>query len=79
MRKMSDKINVYAYENCKGDKGIIIAESIEEARKIFKEEYPKRIILDKYQDFYAYDGKGTYLFEVDPTQNGKLYCAFPWV
>ena len=75
---MSSRIKIYAYENWEGDKGVIIADSIEEARQIFKEEYPDRIILDQYQDFGDCDGSGAYVFEVEPTQYGKLYCAFPW-
>ena len=45
---MFTKNKVFAYENSDGDKGIIIAKSIEEAKKIFHEKYPERKIVDNY-------------------------------
>ena len=32
-------MKVFAYENCEGDKGMIIAASLDEAREIFKKKY----------------------------------------
>lgn len=48
---MFTKNKVFAYENSDGDKGIIIAKSIEEAKKIFHEKYPERKIVDNYYDY----------------------------
>ena len=66
---------VFAYECSNGDKGIIIAKSIEKAKKIFNKEYPDRQIVD---NDYNYWDNGAYLFESDRVKNGKLYCCFPW-
>ena len=48
---MFTKNKVFAYENSDGDKGIIIAKSIEEAKKIFHEKYPERKIVDNYNEY----------------------------
>lgn len=48
---MFTKNKVFAYENSDGDKGIIIARSINEAEKIFHEKYPERKIVDNYYDY----------------------------
>ena len=56
---MFTKNKVFAYENSDGDKGIIIARSINEAEKIFHEKYPERKIVDNY---YDYCQNGAYLF-----------------
>lgn len=72
---MFTKNKVFAYENSDGDKGIIIAKSIEEAKKIFHEKYPERKIVDNY---YDYCQNGANLFEMDKVDNNKLYCCFPW-
>lgn len=36
---------VYAYENSNGDKGVIIANSLDDAKELFAKEYPKRKIV----------------------------------
>lgn len=63
---------VFAYENSDGDKGIIIARSIDEAEKIFHKKYPERKIVDNY---YDYCKNGAYLFEMSKVDNNKLYCC----
>lgn len=72
---MFTKNKVFAYENSDGDKGIIIARSIDEAEKIFHKKYPERKIVDNY---YDYCKNGAYLFEMSKVDNNKLYCCFPW-
>lgn len=72
---MFTKNKVFAYENSYGDKGIIIARSIDEAEKIFHKKYPERKIVDNY---YDYCKNGAYLFEMSKVDNNKLYCCFPW-
>ena len=72
---MFTKKKVFAYENSDGDKGIIIAVSIDEAKRIFHEQYPERTIVDNYCDYCQ---NGAYLFEMDKGDNNKLYCCFPW-
>lgn len=40
----------YTHENSEGDKGIIIANSLDDASELFKKEYPKRKIVDTSKD-----------------------------
>lgn len=68
-------MKLYAYENNEGDKGVIIADSMEKAKELFLQEYPTRTIVDNNDDYYKI---GAYLFEVEKVQNNKLFCAFPW-
>lgn len=67
-------MKLYAYENSEGDKGVIIADSMEKAKELFLQEYPTRTIVDNNDDYYK---NGAYLFEVEKVQNNKLFCAFP--
>lgn len=68
-------MKVFAYENSEGDKGMIIADSLDEARELFKKEYPERKLLDVDTDDY-WNG-GADVFEVDSLdKNSKLYCLF---
>lgn len=74
--KNNKERKIYAYENSEGDKGIIIAKSLDEARELFKKEYPKRKIAKNDEEYYD---NGSYVFEVDVLENeSKLYCPFPW-
>ena len=72
---------VYAYENSEGDKGIIIANSLDDASELFKKEYPKRKIVDTSKDVLdqneAYWDNGAYVFEMGEVSSNKLYCCFP--
>ena len=68
-------MKLYAYENSEGDKGVIIANSMEKAKELFLQEYPTRTIVDNNDDYYK---NGAYLFEVEKVQNNKLFCTFPW-
>lgn len=72
---MFNKKKVYAYENCEGDKGVIIARSLKKATEIFHEKYPHRKIAQNNNDYWD---DGAYLFEVEEVKNNKLYCSFPW-
>ena len=72
---MFRKKKIFVYENSEGDKGIIVAKSIEQAKRIFHKEYPKRTIVD---NDYEYWQNGTYLFEMGEVKNNKLYNCFPW-
>lgn len=76
-------MKLYTYENCDGDKGIIIADSWEKAFEIYKKEYPKRISEENtIIDYWERDGKGNgigaIMDEFGDIENGKLYCTFPW-
>ena len=76
MKSILFKKKIYAYENSEGDKGIIIAYTESEARRLFQEIYPKRKIAKNDEEYYD---NGAYVFEVDVLENeSKLYCPFPW-
>ena len=72
---MFAKKKIYAYENSDGDKGIIIAKSYNDAKRIFHEKYPKRKIVE--DDSIDYWDNGSYLFEMDNVSDNELYCCFP--
>lgn len=68
---------LYSYDNFEGDKGVIIADSIEEAEKIYKEEYPERQIAENQEQYYD---NGCYLIEesvLDGTTS-RLFNICPW-
>ena len=76
MKSILFKKKIYAYENSEGDKGIIIAYTEIEARRLFKEQYPERKIVDNDGNYYD---NGAYLYELETLNDeSKLYCAFPW-
>lgn len=64
---------LYSYDNCEGDKGVIVAESYEEAVEIYKKEYPKRKIVENGSEYWD---NGCYLKEEGSIET-KLYCTFP--
>lgn len=66
---------IFAYENSEGDKGIIVAKSYKEAKKIFYKEYPKRKIVKNDDEYW---NNGACLYEMGNVNNNKLYCCFPW-
>ena len=72
---MFAKKKIYAYENSDGDKGIIIAKSYNDAKRIFHEKYPKRKTVE--DDSIDYWDNGSYLFEMDNVRDNELYCCFP--
>ena len=71
----NEKNKIFAYENFDGDKGIIIAETYEEAEKLYKEDYPDCTIIDGNEDYRS--GTGL-LFEVRNKIEKGVVNAFPW-
>ncbi len=69
-----EKNKIFAYENCDGDKGIIIAETYEEAEKLYKDDYPDCTIIDG-EDYRPGTG---FLFEVRNKIEKGVVNAFPW-
>ena len=67
---------IYTYDNYEGDKGIIFANSFDEAMKIFKDYYPDRKIADNIEQYW---NNGCYLEEMDfiPSES-KLYVTCVW-
>ena len=70
-------MKIFEYDICDGDKGVILAESYEEAVKLFREEY-SNVDLDTYEPSeideskYEYGGLINELCDYDGKQ--KLVC-----
>lgn len=70
---------VFSYDNYEGDKGIIIAESKEEAIEIYKKEYPNRKIATESGDFNTYYDNGCFIEEEeDWVEESRLIVACSW-
>ena len=46
-------MKIFSYDICEDDKGIIFAETEEQAREIFEEEYPDIEVVDYYDDYHT--------------------------
>lgn len=70
------KKRLYSYDNFEGDKGVIIAKSLEEACEIYKTHYPDRKIANTEEEYWD---NGGYIIEED-VLDGKsvLYNTTPW-
>ena len=67
---------LYTYDNYEGDKGIIVADSWDEAVAIYKEQYPDREIAETDEQYWDY---GCYIEEIDFWSNEKkLYVCCEW-
>lgn len=67
---------LYSYDNYEGDKGVIIAGSLEEAIEIYKKTYPKRKIANNQEEYFNY---GCYLVEEGILDGAsKLFNTCPW-
>ena len=70
------KKKLFSYDNSEGDKGVIIANSLEEACRIYKKHYPKRKIANTNDEYWEC---GSYIVE-EGVLNGKeeLFNTVPW-
>ena len=67
---------IYSYDNCEGDKGAIIADSLEEAITLFKKEYPDREIASNTQQYW---NNGCYISEIGIlSEDNQLYVVCEW-
>ena len=67
---------IYTYDNYEGDKGIILADSFDEAIKIFKNQYPYRGIAENMEQYWNY---GCFIEELDfVSSESKLYAIIEW-
>ena len=67
---------LYTYDNYEGDKGIIIADSWDEAVALYKEQYPDREVAETQEQYWDY---GCYIEEIDFwTDEKKLYAICEW-
>ena len=67
---------LYSYDNYEGDKGIIIADSWEEAVALYKKSYPNREIAETNEQYWDY---GCYIEEIDfALEESRLYVTCEW-
>ena len=67
---------IYSYDNYEGDKGIIVADSFDEAVAIFKENYPDREIAETQEQYWE---NGSYIYEIDCfSEENRLYVVCEW-
>lgn len=72
---------IYVYENTYSDKGIIIADTLEEAQHLWQTKYPKRRLYTRYDVYKCLDDdNGGMVFSdfEEELENHKLYCTVPW-
>lgn len=70
------KKKLYSYDNFEGDKGVIIAKSLEEACEIYKKHYSDRNIANTDEEYL---NNGCYIIE-EGVLDGRsvLYNTTPW-
>ena len=67
---------IYSYDNYEGDKGIIIADSFDEAIELFHKKYPDRQIADDCKQYWDH---GCYIEEIDYVRGqSQLYVTCAW-
>ena len=67
---------LYSYDNYEGDKGIIIADSWEEAVALYKEQYPYREVAETNGQYW---NGGCFIEEIDfVTEESRLYTTYEW-
>lgn len=71
----NSKLKLYSYDNFEGDKGIIVAASLEEAEEIYLEEYPNRKIAKCHEEYLD---NGCYVSYEGLIEEGRLYCTCSW-
>lgn len=78
VKKESSK-KLFSFDNFAGDKGVIIADSLEEAKELYKAKYPKRKIAKDGNDDETYFDNGCYILEEDVMDDtSKLLITCPW-
>lgn len=64
---------MYGYDIMDYDKGIILAESLDEAKQIFKKKYPNEKITD-----CRIGNDEAEVWEIEDDLRKGLYCNVPW-
>lgn len=72
--KKKTELRVYGYDNFNGDKGVIIANSYDEAAKVYGEKYDRKIT----DDHNEYMDDGCYLFDMGVVEENKMYVNAEW-
>lgn len=76
-----DGQKIFVYEGINNDKGMIITDSLEKAKQIFKEKYPNVVLLDANKPYTQtpYENAAyVYEFEHSEIKPDTLYNLIPW-
>lgn len=76
-----DVQKIFVYEGINNDKGMIITDSLEKAKQIFREKYSNFVLLDanKPHTQTPYENAAyVYEFEHSEIKPDTLYTLIPW-
>lgn len=76
-----DVQKIFVYEGINNDKGMIITDSLEKAKQIFREKYPNFVLLDANKPYTQtpYENAAyVYEFEHSEIKPDTLYTLIPW-
>ena len=76
-----DGQKIFVYEGINNDKGMIITDSLEKAKQIFREKYPNFVLIDanKPDTQTPYENAAyVYEFEHSEIKPDTLYALIPW-
>lgn len=76
-----DGQKIFVYEGINNDKGMIITDSLEKAKQIFREKYPNFVLIDANKPYtqIPYENAAyVYEFEHSEIKPDTLYALIPW-
>lgn len=76
-----DGQKIFVYEGINNDKGMIITDSLEKAKQIFREKYSNFVLLDANKPYTQtpYENAAyVYEFEHSEIKPDTLYTLIPW-
>lgn len=76
-----DVQKIFVYEGINNDKGMIITDSLEKAKQIFREKYSNFVLLDANKPYTQtpYENAAyVYEFEHSEIKPDTLYTLIPW-
>lgn len=76
-----DVQKIFVYEGINNDKGMIITDSLEKAKQIFREKYPNFVLIDANKPYTQtpYENAAyVYEFEHSEIKPNTLYALIPW-
>ena len=76
-----DGQKIFVYEGINNDKGMIITDSLEKAKQIFRERYSNFVLLDANKPYTQtpYENAAyVYEFEHSEIKPDTLYTLIPW-
>lgn len=66
---LKTELRVYSFDNFHGDKGVIIAKNYDDAVKVYREKYNRKI-ADAHNE---YMNDGCYLFDMGKVKKNVMY------